>query len=128
MKRIVKRVAFLALAAGSMALTGCAGLSGLQLKPLTPTQQFAMACTNYDLALQGAILLGNVGVANKIQVDQAILVSHQFTPICEQGTPPANMVQVTQQLTNAVTSGVLQEGLQYVQKNPQALKVAPPSK
>ena len=106
----------LALAGLALTLDACSGIP-----TLTPQQQYAMACTNYDMALVGVTALGQAGVIGKPVIDQTILASHQFTPICSQPTPPANMVQVTQELTNAVTSGVLQEGLQYVKKNPTVL-------
>ncbi len=111
-------VAAAALAASSLMLDGCSTTGGLNLgiKPLTPTQQFTLACGTYDLGLQGAVALGQQGLIPKPALDQTILASHQFTPICEQKTPPANMIELTQQLTNAVTSGVLAEGLQYMKK------------
>ena len=111
-----------------ISLSGCGTTAGLNMfgqKPPTQLQQYAMACTSYDMALQGVTMLGAMGVIQKPVIDQTILASHQFTPICEQTTPPANLAAVTQQLTNAVTSGVLQEGLQYMKTHP--LPVAAPA-
>ena len=126
-RKVWKMAAALALSGAILMLEGCSGMGSLGL-PTRPDQQFAVACTNYDMALVGVTALGQAGVIGKPVIDQTILASHQFTPICEQKTPPTDMVQVTQQLTNAVTSGVLAEGLAYIKKNPQALtKLAAPA-
>lgn len=123
MKKLMMRVMMVATAAlTGLVFSGCMAVSGLSgTKPLTPLQQYVAACTSYDMALQGVTLLGETGKIQKPVIDQMILASHQFTPICLQPNPPANMTDVTKQITNALTNGVLQEGLQYMKTHPTAL-------
>ena len=112
MKKTLTALAVLAVAA----LQGCSTAPMNAANPNGPTQvqtTFLGTCTSYEAAISAVPLLYQAGKINKATVDQVILVSHQFTPACLQKTPPANAAALTKQMTDALTSGVLAEALQY---------------
>ncbi len=108
---------FLATAiAATLVMQGCSTAPMNAANPNGPTQAqvaFLGVCTSYETAISAVPMLKSAGKINQATVDQVILASHQFTPACLQKTPPANAAALTQQMTNALASGVLAEALNY---------------
>ena len=101
MKRLI-------LAAGmAAALAGCAtvapGSSPVTAAQVSPAQlqaNWLQACLAYEGAQKA--LIANMSRLSKPQLQQALMITHQITPICEK--QPANLQQATVQISSAVTT------------------------
>ncbi|MGC8703641.1 MAG: hypothetical protein ACP5RV_12040 [Thiomonas sp.] len=103
----MKKLILAALCAASLA--GCAQVapgSAPMTSASIPMSQaqlqanWLQAC----LAYQGAqkALIANMGKLTNAQMEQALIVTHQITPLCLK--PPADLNQATAQITAAVTT------------------------
>ena len=103
MKKIL--LMFLPLLA-AFALGGCATVApgsapvSAQVSPAQLQANWLQACLAYEGAQKA--LLANISRLSKPQLQQALMVTHQITPICEK--QPANLQQATVQITSAVTT------------------------
>ena len=104
MKKIL--LMFLPLLA-AFALGGCAQVApgstpvtAAQVSPAQLQANWLQACLAYEGAQKA--LLANIHRLSKPQLQQALMVTHQITPICQK--QPANLQQATVQITSAVTT------------------------
>ena len=111
----MKKTILSLLAAGTLALAGCA-------TPPSPKQTevaFLAGCSSYGVALTGAVQLRQMGKLNQVQISNLNTVMQQITPLCTQKTIPSNPVLATQQISQALTTSVLQAGAAYIQSQQQ---------
>lgn len=100
----MKRMILAAFAAASLA--GCATVAPgsapvtAQVSPAQLQANWLQACLAYEGAQKA--LLANIHRLSKSQLQQALMVTHQITPICEK--QPADLQQATVQITSAVTT------------------------
>lgn len=103
----MKKVAFLLSAA---LLGGCAA------NPQNQTQvNLYQACSSLYLAQTGAQALRDQNKLTVQQIQQLTVAQKTLVPLCNPQTMPTNPTAAAQQITQAVTTGVLAMGIQYAQ-------------
>lgn len=99
-KILLAAAAALALAGCATVAPGSAPVTAAQASPAQLQANWLQACLAYEGAQKA--LLANIGRLNKAQLQQALTITHQISPICEK--QPANVQQATVQITSAVTT------------------------
>jgi len=103
----MKKIILAALCAASLA--GCAQVApgsapvssaSATMSPAQLQANWLQACLAYEGAQKA--LLANIGKLSDAQLKQALIVTHQITPLCLK--PPADLNAATVQITAAVTT------------------------
>jgi len=103
----MKKIIIAALCAASLA--GCAQVApgsapvssaSAAMSPAQLQANWLQACLAYEGAQKA--LLANIGKLSDAQLKQALIVTHQITPLCLK--PPADLNAATVQITAAVTT------------------------
>lgn len=100
MKRLILAAAIAASLAGCATVAPGSAPVTAQASAAQLQANWLQACLAYEGAQKA--LLVNIGKLNKTQLQEALTVTHQITPICEK--QPANLQQATVQITSAVTT------------------------
>lgn len=113
----MKRILAIALA---LSLAGCAAMN-----PNATTQQVqaqhVATCGLYANAFHAAVQLRQAGKLNQAQIDQITQIDNQINPLCH-GPLPTNSTAEVQQITTAVTTLGVIEGVNWFAKTQGAAK------
>ena len=104
-------------------LVGCLalGAAGCAMTPTQGTNQnpgqlpLYQACGSYFLAQTGAEALRGMNKLTVLQIQELTIAMKKLTPLCNPATQPKDTTAAVQEITKALTNGVLAMGLQYEQ-------------
>ena len=104
------------------------GAAGCAMTPTQNATQVALyqACGSLYLAQTGAQALRSLNKLTVPQIQQLTIAQKTLVPLCNPNSIPTDPNAAAQQITQAVTTGVLAMGLQYSET--QASKATPTTK
>lgn len=101
----------------ALMLGACTTTAGLKLPTLPPVNynvRFVQGCTIWASAFSTALQMRQTGKLNDAQIAQVNILDNQLTPLCTAKTLPANPQVAVGQVTAALTTIGVLEGVHYV--------------